>query len=238
MRVALCDDEKVQVSLTEQRIRRWGYERGMQVQTELFDSAEGLLISWEPGKYDLLFLDIQMPGTDGMSLARQIRERDRDVGILFVTAYEEYMAQGYEVEAFRYLMKPVREEKLWEALDQFVRRSRKAQPQMVVDTPGGSRRVEAASILCIEAFAHTCELYRKGERISARAGITELEEQGKRLGVPFVRCHRSYSVNLMQVMSIGREEAVLSDGSRIPVSRRMYGGLNQAFIAYYRKCEK
>lgn len=238
MKIALCDDEKMQLELLKEKIKYWGSVRKIEAELDCYENGEALIQNWKAAvnesQYDLILLDIQMHGMDGMSLARQIREKDERTGILFVTGYEEYMAQGYEVEAFRYLVKPVKEEKLWEALDQFVRRQQKARPQLLVETAEGSLRVEAYEVRFAESFAHTCELHLEEECVCVRAGISELEEQAKRLGVPFVRCHRSYCINIAWVGSIERDAAVLTDGKRVPVSRRMYRAVNQAFIGYWR----
>lgn len=143
------------------------------------------------------------------------------------------MAEGYEVEAFRYLLKPVKEEKLWEALDRFCLRKRKTPECLVAETGEGRKRVAVKEITFIEAFAHNCELHTVKGGIEVKTGISELEKQAKEFGLPLFRCHRSYMVNIAQVTGIEKDAAVLADGGRIPVSRRMYHDLNQAFIRFF-----
>ena len=106
------------------------------------------------------------------------------------------------------------------------------------ETPEGVRRVDAEEICYMEAFAHSCELHTLSECITVKSGISALEKEAVRLGVPLFRCHRSYAVNIAQVRAIEREAALLSDGSRIPVSRRLYQELNRQFIDYFLKRER
>ena len=120
LRIAVCDDEQAECELMEKYIREWAACRAYQALVLSFSGGEALLQAFFQKGFDLVLLDIQMQGTDGMSAARRIRAADPDAGIFFVTGYEDYLAEGYEVEAFRYLLKPLRREKLWEALDLFL----------------------------------------------------------------------------------------------------------------------
>lgn len=128
LRIAVCDDEQAQRELLEEYIRKWAKGKEYQAGISSFSDGEALLAAFSRESFDLLLLDIQMQGTDGMCVARKIRAAGHETGILFVTGYEDYLAEGYEVEAFRYLIKPVRREKLWEALDSFLRRMQKRKP--------------------------------------------------------------------------------------------------------------
>lgn len=233
MKIAICDDEKIYRDLMESYIEAWAKERGRTAALFPFSNGEELLKSREENSYDVVLLDIQMPGIDGMSIARRLREAGDETCLLFITGYEEYMTEGYEVEAFRYLLKPVKEEKLWEALDRFCLRKRKTPECLVAETGEGRKRVAVKEITFIEAFAHNCELHTVKGGIEVKTGISELEKQAKEFGLPLFRCHRSYMVNIAQVTGIEKDAAVLADGGRIPVSRRMYHDLNQAFIRFF-----
>ena len=111
-------------------------------------------------------------------------------------------------------------------------------PVSYTHLPEGVQRVDAEEICYMEAFAHSCELHTLSECITVKSGISALEKEAVRLGVPLFRCHRSYAVNIAQVRAIEREAALLSDGSRIPVSRRLYQELNRQFIDYFLKRER
>ena len=126
MRVAICDDEQVQLELLEKYLSEWGKERSILIETSLFLSGESFLFSWAEDKaYDLLILDIEMGKINGMELAGKLRRQDEELPILFITGYDSYMAQGYEVSALHYLLKPVQKEKLFAVLDRLQQRERK-----------------------------------------------------------------------------------------------------------------
>ena len=165
LRIAVCDDEQAQRELLEEYIRKWAKGREYQAGISSFSDGEALLAAFSRESFDLLLLDIQMQGTDGMCVARKIRAAGHETGILFVTGYEDYLAEGYEVEAFRYLLKPLQPEKLWDALDQYLLRRKRARRYWTVETPEGQKRVELARILYLESFGHTCRLSTREESV-------------------------------------------------------------------------
>lgn len=238
MNIAVCDDEEIQRSLLKGYLEAWAEAGSHALRISLFSTGRQFLESLKKTHFDIVLLDIQMPDMDGMSAAKALRETDDQTGIFFVTGYEDYLVQGYEVEAFRYLIKPVSEEKLWAALDQFLKKRGGQKRVLMAETPDGVRRVDAEEICYMEAFAHSCELHTLSECITVKSGISALEKEAVRIGVPLFRCHRSYAVNIAQVRAIEREAALLSDGSRIPVSRRLYQELNRQFIDYFLKRER
>lgn len=233
LRIAVCDDEWVECALLEKYIKEWAACREYQVLVFSFSGGEALLQAFFQKRFDIVLLDIQMQETDGMCAARKIRAQDLDTGIIFVTGYEDYLAEGYEVEAFRYLLKPLRREKLWEALDLFLRRCRRGQRYWTVETPEGQKRVALTEILYLESFGHTCQLYTMEERFQVKKGISEIEKELGVLGLTMFRTHRSYLVNLAQVTAVGRDKAALAGGGEVPVSRTQYQGLNRAFIRLF-----
>lgn len=235
LRIAVCDDEQAECELLEKYIREWAAFRAYQVAVLCYSGGESLLQAFFQKSFDLVLLDIQMQGTDGMCAARKIRAADFDTGIFFVTGYEDYLAEGYEVEAFRYLLKPLRREKLWEALDLFLVRRRRGQRYWTVETPEGQKRVALAEIRYLESFGHTCLLYTPEACFQVKKGISEIEKELEILGLSVFRTHRSYLVNLAQVTAVGRDRAALAGGSFVPVSRAQYQKLNRAFIRLFRR---
>ena len=151
MKIAVCDDEKVQCTLLSDYLGDWGRGRGILTEVICFPSGESLLFAWEEEVFDLLILDIEMGGISGMALAEKIRKENEDIPILFVTGYDEYMAQGYEVAALHYLLKPVHREKLFEVLDGLQRR-KKPEEKLPFPTSGGYILLPASQIWYVEAM--------------------------------------------------------------------------------------
>ena len=116
MKIAIVEDEAKEQEIIVKYIGEWAEARRELVEFRCF------LFAWEDGKdYRLLVLDIEMGGMNGLGLAEKVRLEDREVPILFVTGYDEYMQRGYDVSALHYLMKPVDKERLFQALDRMAR---------------------------------------------------------------------------------------------------------------------
>lgn len=238
MNIAVCDDEEIQRSLLKGYLEAWAEAGGHALRISLFSTGRQFLESLKETRFDIVLLDIQMPDMDGMSAAKALRETDGQTGIFFVTGYEDYLVQGYEVEAFRYLIKPVSEEKLCGALDLFLKKRDGQRKLLMAETPEGIRRMDAAEICYAEAFAHSCELHTLSECITVKTGISALEKETEKLGLSFFRCHRSYLINIAQVRAVEKEAAVFPGGIRVPVSRRLYQELNRRFIEYFLRTDR
>ena len=117
-RVAICDDCVRDAEFVQNILNKWATERGLSIQTECFPSAESFLFRYAEDKaWDILLLDIEMGTMDGVTMAKQVRKDNEAVQIVFITGYSDYIAEGYEVSALHYLMKPVNEAKLFEVLN-------------------------------------------------------------------------------------------------------------------------
>lgn len=233
IRAAICDDEEVQCRLLAEYLEDWGRERDVQVSASSFPSAEKFLFAWEDDRaFDLLILDIEMGFMSGMELAGRIRKEDEEIPILFVTGYEEYMAQGYEVSALHYLLKPVRKDKLFAVLDR-LQKQKKPEEKLVFPAAEGNLLCRASDIWYVEAVLHRCSLHTADAVHEIRMSMGEAGRmlEGKK---EFVQCHRSYLVNLQHISAILTTELVLDNGLRLPVSRGMQKKVNEAFIRNYR----
>ena len=235
MTICYCEDESAQAKAFAIKIDQWAKNKNTAVRTDLFGCAEEYLFKAEQNAYDVIFLDISMRGQNGMELARQIREKEKDVILVFVTSDASYVFDGYEVGAYRYLMKPVDEEKLWEILD-YARTQKEVEEEnyILVKKDSQSVRVNLKDIIYIEAQKHYVNLFLiSGECVTVKTGFSELLQSVQEKSKEFITTHRSYAVNIEKVVRIGRTECVLSDSSVIPVSRSFYKEVNEAFIKYH-----
>ncbi len=236
MRIAICDDEEAQRLLIQRYVEAWAADNKVALETELFASGESFWFAWEDdSSYDLLIFDIEMGQLNGMELAAGIRRKDEDIPILFVTGYDSYMAQGFEVAAMHYLLKPLRKEKLFTVLDKLkkMRMRKKQEEKILFRAEEGPLSLPASKIWYIEAMAHQCILYTEDTSHVLCSSIGEMVRQlcGRR---EFVRCHRSYLVNVQHISAIVKPELVLDDGRRIPVSRSAEKEVGRVFIELYK----
>lgn len=235
MRIAFCDDEEALALTVRDLAEAWERRTGEECRLSVFRSGEEFLFeNPESYPYDLILLDIQMEKLDGISLAKQIRERDEQVVLAFLTNCGEYVFAGYEVLAARYLMKPLREEQFFELLDFARSRQKKEKRYLICAVQGETVKVDLDEIMFCEAQKHYVRLRLSGGReLQIKYNFSDLERELSDGGC--VPAHRSYLVNLSYVERITRAECILSDGGSVPVSRSRYRELNEAFIRYYRQ---
>lgn len=233
MHIAVCDDEPATLAYLSGLVRRWAEGRAEPARVERFPSAQALWFEWEAERrFDIFLLDIQMQGLDGVTLARQIRAADEKCAIIFITGTAEFAAEGYDVSALHYLLKPVDEAKLFACLDKAAAQLRRAPKQLLLPVAGVQTRFCADDIFYAEAFAHSVCIHTADEAREAQVSIGALERE---LAVePFVRCHRSYLVGLRHIRRIDKAELTLDSGERLPVSRRLYAAVNEAFIRFFK----
>lgn len=231
--IAIVDDEKVQAELLEKYVQNWACEKEISVFIESFYNAESFEFSWSMDKkYDVLLLDIQMSGQNGIELAKKIRKEDNLLSIIFITAVIDYIQEGYEVSAINYLVKPIKEAKLHENLDRAINKIHKEEKTILIEVDGALNRIIQKDILYIEAFAHSIDIYTTSGKYTTRKSISEIEKDLDENS--FIRCHRSYIAGLKYIKKIGNNELEIDNGSIIPVSRRQYSNTNMAFIRYFR----
>lgn len=234
MKIAVIEDEKVHRDLLISYLERWSGEQGGEDEIEPFETAESFWFAYEEDRcFDLLFVDIQMPGMDGVELAKRIRERDRDVVIVFTTGITDYLEEGYEVEALHYLIKPLNEEKVRLCLEK-ARNRRQTVNYLALHTEGETLKVSEESVNYAEARGHGCIVGLAGAgELAVKESLSELESLLGDRG--FVKCHRSYLCRIGNIHHIGKEEIIFDDGQCIPVSRRLYNDVNKKFIEYFRR---
>ncbi len=191
-------------------------------------------------KIDLLFLDIELAPSslDGMALARKIRERATVTQpvIIFVTGYERYVFDAFDVGAFQYLLKPVDEEKFAQVFARAVAQigTTKEKPGRVLtlQSANTSKTVPLDSIYYIESSNHKVELHLKNGEFACYAKIGDLELE---LHDQFFRIHKGYLVNLSYVAGYSKTEVTLTNGERLFLSKYKYQDFVKAYLHFLKK---
>ena len=227
-KIAICDDSNADRESIAVMVRRWAEAAGHKVQASGFPSAESFLFQYADDRtYDILLLDVEMRDMSGIDLAKQVRAEQGQSEIVFITSHFEFIAEGYEVDALHYLVKPVSEEKLWEVLNRAAARLALEPPSVVINCEAGTVKLFEADILYVESFAHYIEIHTRTDVYRLKESITAFETK---LSADFYRAHRSYIVNLKAVERISRTGVMLAGGAEIPLSRGKYDNVNRAFI--------
>lgn len=226
-KTAVCDDSAADRNYMESLVRRWAAERGHALRLSSFSSAEGFLFHYAEEKdFDILLLDIEMEGMDGVSLAKRLREDNETVQIIFITGYSDYIAEGYEVAALHYLMKPIKEEKLFAVLDRAANKLRTREKVLTLEAGGEMSRIPLYQIRYIDVHQNYATIHAAAD-ITVKRTLGELESE---LDERFFRVGRSAIVNLTCVARVAKTELLLSDGTSVPLPRGAADKVARAII--------
>ncbi|MCR4731524.1 MAG: LytTR family DNA-binding domain-containing protein [Saccharofermentans sp.] len=227
MRIAICDDEE------RYRIELKTILNKLLINTDLnidtFDDGNILADAFAASPYDLVFLDIEMPALDGITLAKKIRSRSENVFIVFLTSHIEYALEGYEVNALRYLTKPVDIEKLKEVI-RYVQEKQGSSRQIIIKEDGEEILIDINDVIYMESMNQNVRIVTAGGEHVIRYNISDFEDQLKNDG--FFRIHRGYLISLSKVRKLSGNDVILDGGETLPVSRSNVKPLKEALYTY------
>ena len=230
--IAVCDDDETDLQYITGLVNTWAAQARIPVSVRTFPSAEAFLFHYAENRdFDILLLDVEMGKLNGIDLARQIRAQDSCVQIVFITGYSDFMAEGYDVSALHYLMKPVKTGKLEEVLSRAAELSRQERPFLLVIAERETIRIFFDDIYYAESQGHYMLVYTREAQYRVRQAVSGLLEQ---LDQGFYRCGRSFVVNLRHVCRITKSEVFLDNQSSLPLGRGQYDEINKTMINYLR----
>lgn len=225
--IAICDDSRTDTEYTQELLKRWAEQRQTEIRSKTFVSAESFLFEYEEDKtWDILLLDIEMGQMDGVEMARRVRRENGTVQIIFITGYSDYIAEGYDVEALHYLMKPVREERLFEVLDRAAKKLKQEERCLNLELSGEMVRIPFYEIRYLDVHQNYVTVHA-GEDYRVKRTLSDFE---KELDGRFVRAGRALILNLKYIKRVTKTEVWLSNGTALPLPRGAYEPLNRAII--------
>ena len=226
-RIAVCDDSAADREYTASLVRAWAAETDNQVSISLFSSGENFLFRAEDeGSFDILLLDIEMGTLDGVTLAKRLRQKSETLQIVFITGYSDYIAEGYEVSALHYLMKPVKKEKLFSVLSRAAEKLHRDEKALHLESGGQLVRIPVYTIRYADVQGNYVTVHANRD-FTAKMTLSDLE---KGLDDRFYRVGRSAIVNLTKISRVTKTEILLQDGATVPLPRGAYDGVNRAII--------
>jgi DNA-binding LytR/AlgR family response regulator len=232
MQITICDDEKKIRELLGSRVQK------LYPSAELafYETGEALLA--QAAQPDILFLDIQMPGRDGMEIARLLRKKWKDTILIFVTGIEEYVFQAFDVGAFHYIVKPLDEEKLKMVLENAVKQyeemtqnSKAEKKYIMVQTGGIHTKVFVDDIVYAEVFNRKIIIHKLDGELEFYGKLSDLE---KLLGEDFFRPHRAYLINMGYVESYDAGNIYLEKG-QVLMAKQNYKKFVESYMQYSMK---
>lgn len=230
MKIAIVDDSREDAYLLSGYISRYGKENDIEIYTSVFYASFDFLEEYH-GEYDAIFLDIEMPGSNGLDVAREIRSKDEGVGIVFVTSMAQYAIHGYEVNAIDFIVKPVGYYDFSVKLEKAFRFCRRrGRHYIMVNDKDGIRRFSAKDIVYIEKERDFLIFHTKQGESRCRGSMKTIKEKMGEL--PFTECISGCLVNLEYVSYIGKDSVMLEVNTELPLSRRLKKQFSREYVEY------
>lgn len=227
MKIAVCDDNAAFRKQVKNEVE--DYFQSMDVLVCEYSSGEGLLDAMQQKNFDLLLLDIEMGGIDGLETARKIRKENTQIPIVLLTSHTEFALEGYEVNAFRFLTKPLNQEKLVRTLAD-VEKQIFSKERITILVDGIEHYISEQDIHFIKSENVYIRIVTGEKSYLVR---NTLKEQLRQLKSPFwCQVHRSYLVNLNYVISFDGKSIQLTDEEKIPVSRANRAAFQKAMMDF------
>lgn len=231
MEIAICDDEKTVRELLGEKARNLYPE----AELKFYKTGDELLVREQ--QPDILFLDIQMPGKDGMKTAKELREKWKNTILIFVTAIEDYVFQAFDVGAFHYLVKPFTDEKFYEVLTHAVNQLKdrnnldKPEKYMMINSGGSHIKILLRDIVYAEVFNRKVIIHKRDGMVEYYGKLSELE---KSVGEDFFRPHRSYLIHFKYVIKYNAASITMKNGT-VPIAKANFSEFVQKYLQYNRR---
>ena len=233
-KIAFCDDDISALDELRSLLDLYRVERNQEISCTAFHSPLDLLAAVEQGaRFDILFLDILMPGENGIDTAAEIRSYDSNVKIIFLTSSPEFAVQSYSVGAYFYQLKPIWKESLFRLMDDLLAaREKEHTHSLILRCKSGITRLELKQLEYCEVIHRTLFFHLNSGKVLESTGsmddlCSQLEPYGN-----FLRPHRSYLINLDYVQSLSSRGITMSCLTEIPIPRVKYNEIKDAFLEY------
>lgn len=238
MRIAICDDEEEELARLSALLAEYRSSCDANIVCHTFHSGIDLLVYAKGGEYDLILLDILMPGQGGLQTARELRAVDKNVKLILLTSSPEYAVESYSVAAYHYLLKPACAKTLFPLLNQIKHDLRTQEERgLVLKSRGGIVQISFSKLEYLEVMNKIVSFHMAdGVVHESTSTLSDFEE--KLLDRPeFLKIHRSYLVNLSHVQAISAKGAIMRTGHTIPISRMHYNQIKDAYMRYLFQAE-
>jgi DNA-binding LytR/AlgR family response regulator len=226
IKLAIVEDEKPQQLLIKTYIDQFASETGYTIECSFFEDGTDIIARYK-NNFDILLMDIQMPQMDGIKTAEIIRQRDKNVIIIFITNLAQYAIDGYSVNAMNFLVKPISYSFFADKLQRGVECVEKKWPKFIqIKTNNGLVRLQDTEIIYVEMNNRKLLIITKNREYRCRTSVQDIERALN--SKSFFRCHVGFLINLQYVKQIEHDFVIVA-GHRLPVSRHRKKELLDAF---------
>lgn len=229
--IAIVEDEKEFSDQLVSYLKQYGEENKIEIKVSVFGDGESVLKDYS-SDYDAIFLDIQMPGIDGMQTAEAIREKDEDVVLMFITNMAQYAISGYSVGALDFVMKPINYYTFALKVGRVLKRVQKKvreQNSVVISLPNGMKKLDAKQIYFVEIQNRMLHYHTDEGEFIVKGTMQSVEQELESFS--FAKCNHWYMVNLMHVKEVKKNIAVVGE-FELEISRRNKNTFLKALTEY------
>ena len=231
MRIAICDDERTYIKKIENDINSLKTHEN-EFEFSEFESGEAFISGFSKDKYDLIILDIEMNDLNGLQTAEFLRQIDKNVILIFMTSYDKFVYQGYEVNAFRYILKnqpePIYLKQLSDTIQEYYRNKKYIK---VVDNDI-EKELLTVDILYIEVYSHQIVIHTFNKEYYQKGKLSDYEKMLEEC--LFVRSDKSVLINITNIDYIKKNQVFLKNGKSLYVSRNHLEKITKAFLKFSR----
>jgi DNA-binding LytR/AlgR family response regulator len=231
--IAICDDTKEELEIISTYVSKNLKDLDIHYKLSCFSEGQDLIdyINSSREIYDIIFLDIYMKFSNGIDVARKIRDFDKGCKIIFITSSKDHAIDSYEVRAIHYILKPINEEKLGTAIKIAIESLNKENKQIVIKNKKGNYRISYKDILYAESKARVINIYLKSDEIISF--YSKLEDFIQSLqDERFLKCHKSFVVNMDYISKIESNYIFMGDKITIPISGSNVAVIKEKYFNY------
>lgn len=229
MNAAICDDENYWRETLTDYLTEYKKSRHIDIFIDYF--SDGISLTKSSGKFDMIFMDYQMNDLNGIETARRIRKSNNNCIIIFVSAFPNVALDTFEVNAFRFLAKPIDREKLFKSLDDYFKTEKSN--FLIFNTHNGTIKIRESDILFCESMQRHTVIHTANDSYDVPAILHDIEK--KLSNGKFFRCHKSFIVSFYHIKSHNNTEILFDNGKKAYISRRYLPPFRSAFQDYIAK---
>lgn len=230
IRIAVCDDSPAFLCQTKSMIDQWDAPAARSIVTDLFEDGDALLSAHNKHPFDIIFLDVVMPLLNGIDTARELREKDKTVKLVFLTSSREFAVDSYTVKASNYLIKSENPDRLYACLDELISEVQSITKGVIIKGIDATHRIALSDIEHVEAQLKHVVFFLKGNRRIESAEPLYRYEHTLLLDDGFFKCHRSYIINIHHIDNYSHCEIVTRSGHHIPISRSCHKSFEDSYF--------
>lgn len=233
LQIAICDDDRDELMQLTAFVQTYIEQyRNKEIRLTTFESGLELLHRIEyGGGFDIILLDVLMPGLNGMQTARELRAFDKAAKLIFLTSSPEFAVESYTVGAFYYALKPTKQEALFPVLDKvFGILESEDEDSIIVKSKSGIVNIALDSLVCVEVYKKTLAFHTVNGEKHESYGILLDYERILLQRQEFFKVHRSYIANLLKIKRIGKTQLEMKNGMSLPISRKLVPKIKEIYL--------